>query len=79
MTETVDAKAQRYLAEGRLQIVAVRGDRVKGQVRGSAGELYVVEHVGAGRWRCSCPSSRRCAHIAAVALVTTPQRAEVTA
>lgn len=71
--ETVEAKARRYIDEGRLQVVAMRGDRVRARCHG-AGGVYEVEHFGAGRWRCTCPSSRRCAHIAAVELVTTPSR-----
>jgi hypothetical protein len=68
--ETVDAKARRLLAEGRVLIVRVRLDFVIAIVQGDS-DSYDVRHDPSG-WSCSCPVRRpECSHIAAVRLVTT--------
>lgn len=65
--ESVDAKAQRYLTEGRVRILHVNDGGAHALVRG-AGHLYTVD-ARPGTWRCTCPARRRCAHIAALELV----------
>jgi uncharacterized Zn finger protein len=64
--ESVEAKAVRYLGEGRLRVVLV----VDGEVRASCvgGERYELG-VEAGEAWCSCPARGRCAHLAALGLV----------
>lgn len=66
--ETVDAKARRYLAEGRLVVVHVDARGARARCRGS-GAVYDLE-VSGGEWSCSCPARvQRCAHLLALALV----------
>ena len=70
MRETVEAKARRYLAEGRLTVTAVNGDMVAGVCRGS-GAIYYLGHEPGRGWHCSCPvRSDQCAHLEALRLVT---------
>jgi uncharacterized Zn finger protein len=69
--ESVDAKGHRYLCEGRVTIRRVEGREVDAEVRGS--DLWYVTRRRGG-WTCDCPAVRRCAHLAAVALVTAPSR-----
>jgi hypothetical protein len=52
--ETTAAKAARYLAEGRLTVLAVDGDQVSAVCRG-AGEIYRLDHEPGRGWHCSCP------------------------
>lgn len=68
--ETVDAKARRYLIEGRLVVEYAHGVHVRAQCRGQ-GARYLVVH-DPGGWFCSCPARSRCAHLVAVQLVTAP-------
>lgn len=64
----VEAKAARYLAEGRVRVLRVSGDSAAAEVRG--GELYRLEFVR-GSWACDCPAwTPRCTHVLAVELVT---------
>lgn len=72
MRETVDEKALRYIAEGRVVILGKRRCAVFAEVAGSAPAPYGVRYAH-GRWRCSCPAPFRCAHVAALQLVC-PQR-----
>jgi uncharacterized Zn finger protein len=68
--ESLDDKARRYLAEGRIRLVRVEGDNIDATVQGDAPRAYVVTHRPGG-WRCSCVATVvRCSHVAAVALVT---------
>ena len=68
-SETVQAKAGRYLAEGRVKVLNVSAGNVEAHVQGSAGEPYSIRRAGK-RWTCSCPAwQRRCAHVVAVELV----------
>lgn len=71
--ETRTAKAARYLAEGRVTVTRVSGDLADAVVRGDSGEHH-VSHDPAG-WHCTCPARGRCAHVAALALITTRRRA----
>jgi hypothetical protein len=69
--ETRDAKALRLLAEGRLRVVLVDGERIEARVRGSEAE-HSVGHQRGGWW-CDCEAARfgrRCSHLAALQLVT---------
>lgn len=68
--ESTEAKAARYLAEGRLTITAVTGDYVTAICRGD-GEFYHLGHTPGWGWRCSCPARRdRCSHLIALRSVT---------
>jgi hypothetical protein len=73
--ESVDAKAARYLREGRLVVTCVDGDLVLAECRGT-GEVYSLGHdpVRPGGWHCSCPAARGCCHLAALMLVTVRRR-----
>jgi uncharacterized Zn finger protein len=68
--ESVDDKAKRYLAEGRVLVERVADDEVSATVRGG-GDLYRVSHQRGG-WDCSCPARTRCAHLVAVGRITAP-------
>ena len=67
--EGAEAKARRYLSEGRLTVTRVWGDDVRAVVRGS-GEFYRPRHDpnGAG-WSCDCPARGTCCHLHALMLV----------
>jgi uncharacterized Zn finger protein len=68
--ETIEQKAARYLAAGRICLVRVEGDNIDATVSGDAARAYVVTHRPSG-WRCTCVATVvRCSHVAAVALVT---------
>jgi hypothetical protein len=68
--ETVAAKACRYLAEGRIIVVAVDGDLVRAWCRGD-GEVYQLGHEPGRGWHCSCPAMRdTCCHLTALRRVT---------
>jgi len=68
--ETVQAKASRYLAEGRLIVTAVDGDHVTAACRGN-GEVYQLGHEPGRGWWCSCSArTDACAHLTALRLVT---------
>jgi uncharacterized Zn finger protein len=68
--ETALAKAERYLAEGRLIVTEVNGDHVTAVCRGN-GQVYRLDHTPGRGWHCSCPvRTDRCAHLAALRLVT---------
>lgn len=68
--ETTTAKAQRYLAEGKLTIDLLLGDRVYATAHGEAGDVYRLGHTAERGWECSCPARRGCAHLAALRTVT---------
>lgn len=70
MREGVEAKGRRYLAEGRLTVRRVdeTGGVVEADCRG-AGAVYALGHDERG-WFCNCPALGRCAHLAALELVT---------
>ncbi len=67
--ESVEAKARRYVVEGRLVVTKVDGDLVTAQCRGS-GEVYELGHQPGRGWFCSCDSRRGCSHLVALQLVT---------
>ena len=75
--ETVEAKARRYLTEGRLAVTYLVGDHVAAVVQGDHGS-YDLGHDPRrpGQWWCSCPvRTDRCSHLAALMLVTIRHRA----
>jgi hypothetical protein len=68
-------RATKLISEGRLKILAVRGDTsVLAHVGGSDGSVYQVVRKADGRMICPCDASRwnlpDCVHRAAVRLVT---------
>lgn len=68
--ETVATKAARYVCEGRLVVTSVIGDEVRAICRGD-GQLYHCGHEPGRGWHCDCPArGDRCAHLAALRLVT---------
>ena len=70
MSEAIDAKAVRYLAEGRVRIRAVSPEAVEAEVQGSGEAPYETRREGR-RWSCDCPAwQRQCCHVRAVRLVT---------
>ena len=66
MRENVEAKAKRYLAEGRVrvQLCDEESGVASAEVRGN-GAVYAVDHDDKG-WHCDCPARTRCAHIIAL-------------
>jgi hypothetical protein len=75
--EGMEAKARRYLAEGRLTVTYV-GDGVApvtAECRGTDTVYRLGYDASKNEWRCTCEASttfhRRCAHVAALQLVTT--------
>ena len=67
---SVAAKAQRYLAQGRLEVRHVDADTIFGVCLGD-GVWYQLGHDVRGWW-CDCPArGDRCAHLTALRLVTT--------
>jgi hypothetical protein len=78
--ETLEAKAARLLATGRLCVLEVGPDVVRAVCRGDSGRLHRLGWSGA--WACSCMAGQlngRCAHMIALRLVVaepTPVGAE---
>ena len=69
--EIIEAKARRYLAEGRL---VVTGDQVTAVCHGDTG-AYDLGHTPGRGWWCSCPvRTDRCSHLAALWLITIRRR-----
>lgn len=67
--ESVEAKAGRYLLEGRLVVRHVVGGSVRASCRGG-GAVYELGFSSADGWWCSCPAHvARCAHLVALELV----------
>ena len=71
--ESVDAKARRYLAEGRVTVEYADAETVHATARGSDA-VYLAGFSG-GVWACDCPARGRCAHLVAVGLVATRRAA----
>jgi uncharacterized Zn finger protein len=69
--ENAEAKARRYLVEGRLEVQRVEHDLVVACCLGDEGDLYHVHWDDERRaWKCSCPAfGPRCAHVLALARV----------
>jgi hypothetical protein len=69
--ENAEAKARRYLTEGRVRVIACdeAAGTIVAEVRGN-GAIYAAGHGPAG-WACDCDAkSKNCAHILALKLVT---------
>jgi uncharacterized Zn finger protein len=74
--ETIDAKAARYLREGRLTVLRRDGDLVVAECVGTD-RVYTLGHGPdrPGVWSCSCPATGCCAHTVALMLVVVPRMA----
>lgn len=67
---TVEAKARRYLAEGRLTIRYAELREIAATCQGSAPEPYELGWTEWAGWECSCPArTRGCTHLTALRLV----------
>ena len=67
--ENAEAKAKRYLAEGRVVVVSVSDNRLLARVRGD-GSVWLVMFEG-GVWFCPCPArTDQCSHLRALRLIT---------
>ncbi|HCO03478.1 MAG TPA: hypothetical protein DIT48_08995 [Actinobacteria bacterium] len=64
-------RSYQYLADGRLTIEAIDGNMVRATCHGFRDSYELGYEPGLGWW-CSCGSSRRCAHVMALELVTQP-------
>lgn len=62
--EGSEAKADRLISEGRVEILTDEPDDVAAVVRGD-NSLYVIRG-GRGGFSCSCPTVARCSHLLAV-------------
>ena len=65
MTETIHEKAQRFIAEDRVDILFQGDHYVDGEVRGDHGTYLVMVRVGIDA-TCTCPAAADCSHILAV-------------
>jgi uncharacterized Zn finger protein len=65
--ETIDSKARRYLAEGRLRVTGIDPHRVNATCNGE--RTYTLGRTNRSWW-CDCPARVQCAHITALQLVT---------
>jgi uncharacterized Zn finger protein len=64
MTATsIEAKALRDVAEGRLRILSVHNGRVFAECQGE--RLYTTGFSN-GRWWCNCPARGPCCHLVAL-------------
>lgn len=71
MAETIDQKAKRLLAEGRLTVLVVNPDAVVARCKGDSGAEYMLGWDKAHmNWVCSCPARAKCSHLRALWLVT---------
>jgi uncharacterized Zn finger protein len=69
-TERASDKAVRLLADGRVSITTVAGDRVAAVVHGDTGRHEVGHDLLMG-WHCTCPTrGTACSHLMAVQRVT---------
>jgi hypothetical protein len=68
----VQAKADRYLTEGRVCVINASPSRADFLVVGTGTQPYQVRcHAG---WRCTCPSQvETCAHILACQKISKPE------
>jgi hypothetical protein len=66
--ESIEAKAPRYLSEGRLLIERVDESGIAALCAGS--NVYELR-LEDGEWSCSCPATLLCSHLLALQLVTT--------
>jgi hypothetical protein len=77
--ESMDAKAARLLADGRLTVARVNHDQVLALCQGDSGQVWQLGYERGRGWRCSCPArawGRHCSHLAALMrVVERPGRA----
>lgn len=67
--ESVEAKAARYLLEGRVTVYQANANVIRARVQGN-GDQYVVV-VTRGGYACNCLArSDRCCHVIAVQRIT---------
>lgn len=72
----IEAKATRYLAQGRLTVQHRSGQTVEATCKGSDPEPYRLGYSPDEGWHCDCPAFRDCAHVFALKLVVaTPPEA----
>jgi uncharacterized Zn finger protein len=70
MREPAASKGRRYLAEARLSVEHVDGDRIRATCRGDSGAIYELGFDPAQQeWHCGCPARGRCSHLTALMLV----------
>jgi uncharacterized Zn finger protein len=71
MRENAEAKARRYLGEGRLELQRVDSHAVLARCLGDEGDSYsVCWDEDRKSWCCDCPAfGPRCAHVLALARV----------
>lgn len=67
ISAAVAAKAARYHAERRLNVIEADASGATVLVQGSDTEPYTVTYDG--MWHCDCPARLRCAHIEAASMV----------
>ena len=69
--ENAQAKARRYLTEGRLMIKLLDpvADRVRAHCRGG-GHVYNLGYEPGEGWFCECAALSECCHLIALQLVT---------
>ncbi len=76
--ETIEAKAARLLAGGRVTVTSVTGDHVSAACQGDTGAYDLgYDPRRPGGWWCSCRASangRTCSHLLALQLVTVRRR-----
>jgi len=70
--ETVEAKAVRLLAAGRLTVLFADARRARAVCEGDSGRYDLG--LDRGQWWCECPSARACSHLLALQRVTVQPR-----
>lgn len=65
--ENAQAKARRYLTEGRITLTHVDQHTARAVIRGDGSHHHVT--VTGPTWTCTCPARTRCSHQIAVGLV----------
>jgi hypothetical protein len=71
VTTTIEAKANRLLADGKVYIRWSTPEIVSAVVQGDSGIHHV--RLDRGRWSCPCEARVTCSHLRAVMLVTVPR------
>jgi uncharacterized Zn finger protein len=74
--ESVERKALRYIAEGRLTVRSVGEGLfpIVAECRGGEDNYVLGYDAAKDEWRCTCPARGRCAHLVALQLVTRKPR-----
>jgi uncharacterized Zn finger protein len=71
--EGVEGKARRLLAEGRVTVTHLDGERIDATCQGTDHTWRLGWRRDRGGWWCACPArsfGRRCSHLTALMLVT---------